>query len=148
MVTDKDKEKDADKDVDENKYLMKDNSVYLLSYPYLSTPKLPNSVTLPMSKLAELINNVRSSPLSSSLSLSLSLSLSGVGWVYMNLMNHNLVHMWLSEYKVGLLSLLGIIMGRGKRYTSGGGETVTTMGSENYIKQKLLARVPRSQPGK
>ena len=61
-----------EKDVDKNKDLMKYNSVFLLSYNYLHTPKLPTSVTLPMSKLDEFINNVRSSSLSSSLSLSLS----------------------------------------------------------------------------
>ena len=66
----------------------------------------------------------------------------------MNLMKHNLVQRGLAEYKAGLLSLLGRIMGRGKGYTSKGGATVTTMGSEDYIKQKLVARVPRSQPGK
>ena len=60
----------------------------------------------------------------------------------MNLMKHNLVQMGLEEYKAGLLSLLGRIMGRGKWYTSRGGKTVTTMGSEDYIKQKLVTRVP------
>ena len=63
-------------------------------------------------------------------------------------MKHNLVERGLAEYKVGLLSLLGRIMRRGKGYTSRGGATVTTMGSEYFIKQKLVARVPRSQPGK
>ena len=66
----------------------------------------------------------------------------------MNLMKHNLVERGLAEYKVGLLYLLDRIMRRGKGYTSRGGETVTTMGSEDYIKQKLVTRVPRSQPGK
>ena len=66
----------------------------------------------------------------------------------MNLMNHNLVQRGLEEYKAGILSLLGRIMGRGKGYTSMVGATVTTMGSEDYIKQKLVARVPSSQPGK
>ena len=61
---------------------------------------------------------------------------------------HNLVHMWLLEYKAGILSLLGIIMGMGKGYNSRGGSTVNTMGSYDYIKQKLVARVPHSQPGK
>ena len=68
----------------------------------------------------------------------------------MNLMNHNLVQRGLVEYKAGLLSLLGKIMGRGKGYTNrliGGAATVTTKGSEDYIKQNLVARVPRSQPG-
>ena len=36
-------------------------------------------------------------------------------------MKHNLVQRGLAEYKAGILSLLGIIMGRGKGYTSGGG---------------------------
>ena len=63
-------------------------------------------------------------------------------------MKHNLVHRVLAEYKTGLLSLLGIIMGRGKGYTSRGGATVTTMGLEDYIKQKLVARVSHSQAGK
>ena len=40
----------------------------------------------------------------------------------MNLMKHNLVHRGLAEYKAGLLSLLGRIMGRGKGYTSRGGQ--------------------------
>ena len=66
----------------------------------------------------------------------------------MNLIKHNLVHRGLAEYKAGLLSLLGRIMGRGKGYTNRGGSTVTTMVSEYYIKQKLVTRVPRSQPGK
>ena len=66
----------------------------------------------------------------------------------MNLMNHNLIQRGLAEYKAGLLSILGRIMGRGKGYTNIGGETVTTMGSEDYIKQKLVSRAPRSQPGK
>ena len=51
------------------------------------------------------------------------------GWVYMNLMKHNLVQRGLVEYKSGLLSLLDRIMGRGKGYTNRGGATVTTMGS-------------------
>ena len=63
------KDKDAEKDMDENKDLMKNESVQSLSYPHLPTPKLPTSVALPMSNLAELINNVRSSSSSSSLSL-------------------------------------------------------------------------------
>ena len=62
-------------------------------------------------------------------------------------MNHNLVQRGLAEYKEGLLSLLGRIMWRGKGYTSRGGATVTTMVSEDYIEQKLVTRVPRSQPG-
>ena len=66
----------------------------------------------------------------------------------MNLMKHNLVERGLAEYKVGLLYILGRIMRRGKVYTSGGGAKVTTMGSEDYIKQMLVARVPRSQPEK
>ena len=41
----------------------------------------------------------------------------------MNLMKHNLVQMGLAEYKAGLLSLLGRIMGRGKWYTSRGGDS-------------------------
>ena len=69
----------------------------------------------------------------------------GVGGV---LMKHNLVHRGSAEYNVGLLSILGKIMGRGKGYTSSGGTTVTTMVSEDYTNQKLVARVPRSQPGK
>ena len=73
--------------MDENKDLMKNDSVQSLSYPHLLTPKLPTSVALPMPNLAELINNVRSSSSSSSLSL----SLLGGGWVDMNLMKHNLV---------------------------------------------------------
>ena len=39
----------------------------------------------------------------------------------MNFMKHNLVQRGLAEYKAGLLSLLGRIMGRGKGYTSRGG---------------------------
>ena len=39
----------------------------------------------------------------------------------MNLMKHNLVERGLVEYKAGLLYLLGIIMRRGKGYTSRGG---------------------------
>ena len=66
----------------------------------------------------------------------------------MNLMKHNLVQRALVEYKSGLLSLLGRIMGRGKVYTNRGGATVTTMGSEDYINQKLVARETCSQPGK
>ena len=67
----------------------------------------------------------------------------------MNLMKHNMVERGLAEYKVGLLYLLDRIIRRGKGYTSrGGGATVTNMGSEDYIKQMLVARVPRSQPGK
>ena len=67
-VVNKDEDKDAEKDVDENKDLMKNDSVQSLLYPHLPTPKLPTSVALPMSNLAELINNIRSSPSSSSLS--------------------------------------------------------------------------------
>ena len=63
-------------------------------------------------------------------------------------MKHNLVHRGLAEYKAGILYILGRIMGRGKGYTNKGGATVTTLGSEDYIKQKLVARLPRSQPGK
>ena len=37
----------------------------------------------------------------------------------MNLMEHNLVQRGLLEYRAGLLSLLGRIMGRVKGYTSG-----------------------------
>ena len=69
----------------------------------------------------------------------------------MNLMKHNLTQRGLAEYKAGLLSLLGRIIARAKEYTNkliGGGETVTTMGSKYYTNQKLVARVPRSQPGK
>ena len=40
MIADKDEDKDAEKDVDENKYLMKDNSMQSLSYPQLPTPKI------------------------------------------------------------------------------------------------------------
>ena len=87
--------KDAEKDMDENKDLMKNDSVQSLSYPHLPTPELPTSVALPMSNLDELINNVRSSSSSSSLSL----SLLGGGWVNMNLMKHNLVERGLAEYK-------------------------------------------------
>ena len=65
----------------------------------------------------------------------------------MNLMKHNMVQRGLVEYKAGILSILGRIMVRGKGYTSRGGGKVTTMLSEYYIKQKLVARVPRSQPG-
>ena len=110
-----------EKDVEENKDLMKNDSVQSLSYPHELTPKLPTSVAPSMSNLSELINNVRSSSSSSSLSL----SLLGVGWVYMNLMEHNLVERGLSEYKVGLLYLLGRIMRRGKGHTSrrGGGNS-------------------------
>jgi len=54
----------------------------------------------------------------------------------------------LAEYKADLLYLLGRIMRRGKGYTIRGGATVTTMGSEDYIKQMLVARVKRSQPEK
>ena len=60
----------------------------------------------------------------------------------MNLMNHNLLHRRLAEFKAGLLSIIGRIMGRGKVYTSRRGSTVTTMRSEDDIKQKLVARVP------
>ena len=66
----------------------------------------------------------------------------------MKLMKHNLVQRVLAEYRADLLSLLGRIMGRGKVYTSRGGGTVTTMGSEDYTKQKMAARVPHSQSGK
>ena len=71
MIAYKDEYKDAEKDVDENKDLMKNDSVQSLSYPHLTPHKQPTSVALPMSNLAELINNVRSSLSSSSLSLSL-----------------------------------------------------------------------------
>ena len=121
-VADKDEDKDVDKYVDKNKDLIKDNSVYSLSYHHLPTPKLPTSVILLMANLDELINNVRSSLSSSSLSLSL---LWG-GWVDMNLMKHNLVQRALAEYKSGLLYLLDIIMGRVKGYTSGGGQQSRT----------------------
>ena len=57
----------------------------------------------------------------------------------MNLVKHNLFQRRLAEYKSGLLSLLGRIMGRGKVYTSRGEETVTTMGSEDYIKHKMVS---------
>ena len=70
-IADKDEDKDVEKDVDENKDSVKNDSVQSLSYPHLLTPKLPTSVALPMSNLAELINNVTSSSSSSSLSLSL-----------------------------------------------------------------------------
>ena len=56
---------------------------------------------------------------------------------------HNVVQRGLMDYKAGLLSILGRIIGRGKGYTSMGGATVITMVSEDYIKQKLVARVPR-----
>ena len=102
---------------------MKDNSVWSLLYPYFPTRKLPTSVALPMSKLDKLIKDVKS--YSSSSSLSLSMSWGGGG---MNLMKNNLVQRGLEEYKAGLLSLLGRIMGRVKGYTSRGGVTVTTMG--------------------
>ena len=91
--------------MDENKDFMKNDSVQSLSYPHLPTPKLPTSVAIPISNLAELINNVRSSSSSSSLSL----SLLGSGCVDMNLMKHNLVERGLAEYKAGLLYLLGRI---------------------------------------
>ena len=70
------------------------------------------------------------------------------GWVNMNLMKHNLVHRGFEEYNAGILSLLVRIMGKGKCYTSRGGATVTTIISDDYINQKLVARVPRSQPEK
>ena len=70
-IADKDEDKDSEKDVDKNKDLMKNDSVQLLSYPHLPTPKLPTSVALAMPNLAELIINVRSSSSSSSLYLSL-----------------------------------------------------------------------------
>ena len=143
-IADKDEDKDVENVVDENKDLMKNDSVQLLSYRHLPTPKLPTSVALPMSNLAELINNVTSSSSSSALSLSLLWN----GWVDMNLMKHNLVERGLAEYKAVLLYLLGRIMSRGKGYTIRGGAAVTTMVSEDCIKQKLVARVPRSQPGK
>ena len=66
----------------------------------------------------------------------------------MKLMKHNLVQRGLAEYRAGLLSPLGRIMGRGKGYTSRGEESVTTMGSADYTNKKLVARVPRPQPGK
>ena len=66
----------------------------------------------------------------------------------MNLIRHNLVQRGLAEYKVGLLSLPGRKMGIGKGNTRRGEATVTNMVSEDYIKQALVARVPRSQPGK
>ena len=88
--------------MDENKDLIKNDSVQSLSYPHLPTPKLPTSVALPMSNLAELINNV----ISSSSSSSLSLSLLGGGWVDMNLMKHNMVERGLTEYMAGFLYLL------------------------------------------
>ena len=112
---------DAEKDVEKNKDSMKDNSVQSLSYPHLTTPKLPTSVTLPISNLAELTKNVRLSSSYYSLYLSFSLSLSGGGWANMNLVKHNLVQRGLEEYMSGLLSLLGKIMSRGKGYTSRGG---------------------------
>ena len=62
-------------------------------------------------------------------------------------MMHNLVQRGLVEYKAGLLSILDRIIRRGKDILVGGGATVTTMVSEDYIKQKLVARVPHSQPG-
>ena len=72
----------------------------------------------------------------------------GGGWADTNLMNHNLLQRGSADYKVGILSLLGRIMGRGKGYTRRGGATVTTMVSTDYINQKLMERVPHSQPGK
>ena len=66
----------------------------------------------------------------------------------MNLMNNNMVQRGLTEYKVSLLSLLGRIMGRGKGCISRGNVTVKTMGSQDYINQKMVERVIRSQPGK
>ena len=71
MIADKDEDKDSEKGVDENKDMMKNDSVQSLLYYHLPTPKIPTSVALPMSNLAELINNVTSSSSSSSLSLSL-----------------------------------------------------------------------------
>ena len=86
----------------------------------MTNTKLPTSVTLLMSELAEFINNVRS--LSSSYYLSFTLSLSGEGGLAnMNLMNNNLVQRGLAEYKAGLLYILGIIIGRGKGCTIMGG---------------------------
>ena len=82
-------------------------------------------------------------PLSTRLCFIRFMSLLGGGWADMNLIKHNLVQRGLAEYKAGLLSLLGRMMRR-KVYTSRGGATVTTMGSEDYIKQKLVARLPRS----
>ena len=61
----------------------------------------------------------------------------------MNLMKHNLVQRGLAKYKAGLLFLLVRTMERVNVYTSRGEETVTTMGPEDYINQKLVARVPR-----
>ena len=61
-------------------------------------------------------------------------------------MKHNLVQRGLTEYTVGLLYILGKIIGKRKGYISMGGETVTTMGSEDYTKQKLVTRVPCSKP--
>ena len=46
----------------------------------------------------------------------------------MNLMKHNLVHSGLADYKLGILSLLDTIMGRGKYILIGGWATVTIMG--------------------
>ena len=66
----------------------------------------------------------------------------------MNPMKHNLLQRGLEEYKAGLLYLLVRTMWRGKGVIVRGGGTVSTMISEDYIKQKLTARVPRSKPGK
>ena len=67
----KDEDKDKEKDADTNKDLMKKISVYSLLYPYLPSPKLPTSVTLPLSKLIELINNLSSASSSFYFSLSI-----------------------------------------------------------------------------
>ena len=63
-------------------------------------------------------------------------------------MKHNLLQRGLVEYKVGLFYLLGRIMGRVKDYIIRKGETFINMVSEDYIKHNMVARVPRSQPGK
>ena len=54
--------------------------------------------------------------------------------VDMDPMNQKLVQRWLEDHKAGILSLLGVIMVRGKGYTSRRGGGVTTMGSEDHIK--------------
>ena len=96
---------------------------YPSSNPCSRPQPFPHPCLLPMSKLDELIINVRASSSYSSLSL----YLLGEGGVDMNLMKHNMEQMELAEYKADLLSLLGRIMGRGEVYISRGGSTVNTM---------------------
>ena len=106
--------------MDENKDLMKNDSVQSLSYPHLPTPKIPASVTLLMSNLDELISNNLEIHI---LYLVLDLVRRWVGgWVDINHIKNKLVQRGLADYKSGLLFFLGIITGTRKGYTSEGGQ--------------------------